>query len=122
MYQFQQMPYYQNPQIQPQRAENNLIRVTGIEGAKAYQMGANSCIALFDSGNDVFYVKTTDGAGFPTIRTFRFEPVDSAEPVTTDQVTREDLERFKQEVTEHVQQLIQQSTTTDVKHKSGSNK
>lgn len=121
MYQFQQMPYYQNPQIQPQRAENNLIRVTGIEGAKAYQMGANSSIALFDSGNDIFYVKTTDGAGFPTIRTFRFEPVDNAEPVTTDQVTREDLERFKQEVTEHVQQLIQQSAT-DVKHKSGNNK
>lgn len=46
--------------------------VTGIDGAKAYQMPPNSVAALFDDANDIFYVKSTDGAGFPTIRVFDF--------------------------------------------------
>lgn len=54
---------------------NSLIRVTGIEGAKAYQMQPNSTVALFDNNEDYMYIKSTDGAGFPTIRTFRFEEV-----------------------------------------------
>lgn len=54
---------------------NNLIRVTGIEGAKAYQMPANSTVALFDNNDDYMYIKTTDGAGFPSIRIFKFEEV-----------------------------------------------
>lgn len=41
-----------------------------------YQLPPNSSMPLFDGNEDVFYVKTTDGAGFPTIRTFRFVPVD----------------------------------------------
>ena len=47
-----------------------LTRVTGIDGAKAYQMTPNSTVALFDNNEDIMYIKTTDGAGFPTIRTF----------------------------------------------------
>ena len=39
-----------------------LTRVTGLEGAKAYQMPANSTVALFDNNDDLMYIKTTDGA------------------------------------------------------------
>lgn len=35
-------------------------------------MSANSTVALFDSNEDIMYIKTTDGAGFPSIRTFNF--------------------------------------------------
>ena len=52
-----------------------LIRVTGMDGAKAYQMGPNSCVPLFDSDNDIMYIKSTDGAGFPTVRAFSFSPM-----------------------------------------------
>lgn len=59
-----------------------LIRVTGMDGAKAYQMPPNSVVPLFDADNDIMYVKSTDGAGFPTIRAFAFQPVeDKPEPV-----------------------------------------
>lgn len=61
-----------NAQIAPQQPMNGLTRVTGMDGAKAYQMPANSVVALFDDANDIFYVKSTDGAGFPTIRVFDF--------------------------------------------------
>lgn len=58
-----------------QQPVNTLTRVTGMEGARLYQMPPNSTVALFDGNDDLFYVKSTDGAGFPTIRTFRFEEV-----------------------------------------------
>ena len=41
-----------------------LIRVTGMDGAKAYQMPPNSVVPLFDADNDIMYIKSTDGAGF----------------------------------------------------------
>lgn len=50
-----------------------LIRVNGMDGAKAYQMQPNCSAALFDSNDDLLYIKTTDGAGFGSVRTFRFE-------------------------------------------------
>lgn len=80
-------------QQQPQQPQGQqLIRVTGIEGAKAYQMGPNSVVPLFDADNDLMYVKSTDGAGFPTIRTFAFTPVEQATSPQTDYVTRAELD------------------------------
>lgn len=89
---------------------SNLIRVTGIDGAKAYQMPPNSTVALFDSNEDVMYVKSTDGAGFPTIRTFSFSPMEQPkETIPTDFVSRTEFEDFKKEMKEYGKQFIQQS-------------
>lgn len=45
-------------------------------------MPPNSVVPLFDADNDIMYIKSTDGAGFPTIRAFAFQPVeDKPEPV-----------------------------------------
>ena len=69
-----------------------LIRVTGMDGAKAYKMPPNSVVPLFDADNDIMYVKSTDGAGFPTIRAFAFQPVeDKPEPVQQ-YVTRDEFD------------------------------
>lgn len=102
MYQFQQpMPNYNN--------NNQLIRVTGLDGAKAYQMSANSTAALFDSGSDVMYIKSTDGAGFPTIRTFRFEEVKTDVPVNSEYVSKAEFEQFKKELIDNGKQLVSKS-------------
>lgn len=66
-----QIPQF-NAQMASQQPVNGLTRVTGIDGAKAYQMPPNSVAALFDDSYDIMYVKSTDGAGFPTIRIFDF--------------------------------------------------
>ena len=61
--QFYNQPYQQ--QIQNiQQEPQNLIRVNGIEGARAYNMPPNSTVALFDGNEDIMYIKTTDGAGY----------------------------------------------------------
>lgn len=106
------MNYYSQYMNQPQPTQNNLIRVTGIEGARAYQMCANSTVALFDNNEDLMYVKMTDGANFPTIRTFRFEEVkeDSKPVVKDDYVNKDEFETFKKEVVDYVQQFIQQQS------------
>ena len=45
-------PYQFN--FQPQIQTTQLVKVSGIDGAKAYQMGANSAVALFHESEDVF--------------------------------------------------------------------
>lgn len=68
-----------------------LIRVTGMDGAKAYQMPPNSVVPLFDADNDIMYVKSTDGAGFPTIRAFAFQPIENPTPQAQQYVTRDEF-------------------------------
>lgn len=93
----QQQGFPGQPQIFPGQQSQNLIRVTGAEGAKAYQMPPNSSVALFDEGEDIFYVKTTDGAGFPTVRAFAFTPIEINQPAKPqgDYVTRAEFEELK---------------------------
>ena len=111
-------PQMNNQQIFPQEQPQNLIRVNGIDGAKAYQMPANSTVALFDSNEDVMYVKSTDGAGFPSIRTFEFTEKVNAEVKSPDveYISREEFEKFKKELMDNGKQSIQRSKsnlTTD---------
>lgn len=99
----------QNNNFSTQVQQNNLIRVTGIDGAKAYQMSPNSSVALFDSESDIMYVKTTDGAGFPTIRTFRFEPIEDVPKVQDAYITRDEFDALKQEVEKYGKQFVQRT-------------
>lgn len=69
------------PQTPPQRQpEDLIIRVTGMDGAKAYNLSPNSRAALFDDTDDVVIIKTTDGAGFPSYRRARLEWIEEAPP------------------------------------------
>ena len=95
------------PQAVTSQPINGLVSVTGIEGAKAYQLPPNSSMPLFDGNQDLMYVKTTDAAGYPTIKTFKFEPVDAgpievkAEPV--DYVPRSEFDALLSRVKELVE-------------------
>ena len=104
MYGYQQQ--YQNQYLDRLRSLEQpssydaLIRVTGIEGAKAYQMPPNSTAVLFDGSEDLMFIKTTDGAGFPTIRVFTFAP--KAEEPKTDGLyaTKQDVEDLRKLIEE----------------------
>ena len=110
-----QNTYYNQPmnnqQFFQQEPTQNLIRVNGIDGAKAYQMPANSTVALFDSNEDVMYVKSTDGAGFPSIRTFSFTEKVNVEGKSPDveYISREEFEEFKKELMNNGKQSISRS-------------
>lgn len=91
------------PQMPSTQQSNGLIRVTGMDGAKAYQMPPNSVVALFDGNEDIFYIKTSDGAGFSTIKPFRFMPIEeSTVPVANpvDFATKQELASLQHQIEE----------------------
>lgn len=116
----QQMQSVQQP-IQPAftQQQGGLIRVTGIDGAKAYQMPPNSIAALFDNNEDLFYIKSTDGAGFPTIKAYKFVPAETEirqeQQIPNDYVTHEEFEQFKKEMLSNGKQYISKSSNTNGK-------
>lgn len=110
-------------QFLPQNEVQNLIRVNSIEGAKAYQMSPNSTVALFDSNEDIMYIKSTDGAGFPSIRSFRFEELkeDTQTDPSVDYISREEFEEFKKELMNNGKQSISRSKSNLTTDKSTDN-
>lgn len=101
-----------------------LTRVTGLEGAKAYQMPANSTVALFDNNEDLMYIKTTDGAGFPTIRTFSFSEVvanNNPVPENVDYVTRDEFNKLKEELLNGKQSISRSKSNLNSADKSADN-
>ena len=70
------MPYNpQNTPFQPpvpQRHE--IVKVNGKNGAEAFQMAQNSSILLLDETAPIVWLKTTDGAGYPTLTPYTISP------------------------------------------------
>lgn len=79
-YNFNQ-PYSPYPQQFPQQFQPNykmeIIRVNGENGAKAYQLPPNSSILLLDETAPIIWLKTTDGASYPTIKGYTITPIDN---------------------------------------------
>lgn len=84
---------------QSQTPVNLFTRVNGVDEARAYQMPPNSAVPLFENGEDIFYSKTTDGAGFSTLRAFRFEEIPlPSSLVQRDYVTRDELDSLSHKI------------------------
>lgn len=88
-----QQPYQaQSPYQPPQRGE--IIRVNGRGGAEAFQLMPNSSIMLLDANDPIVWVKTTDGAGYPTLVPYTITPYQPAQEITNaDLLTR--IERLE---------------------------
>ena len=91
---------YQQPMAAQAQQQTNVVKVSGRGGADAYPMGPNSAMVLMDAGEDVFYWKTTDGGGFPTVRAFRFEEIGTQQPQAAQAVTREEFDELRKQVAE----------------------
>lgn len=56
-------------QNQPQPAQNsNLIWVQGEAGAKSYLVAPNTTVQLWDSEDQIIYLKSADASGMPSIK------------------------------------------------------
>ena len=64
---------YQQPQ--QQNVNQGILWVQGEAGAKSYLVAPNTSVLLMDSENSQFYIKTTDQAGMPTLRTFEYKEI-----------------------------------------------
>lgn len=93
------------PNYAGQQSNNQIIFVQGETGAKAYQIPINSTVLLMSSEANEFFIKTTDQAGFPTIKKYRFTEVTQTMTTEKEQqvkiqnfVTREEFEALKNEI------------------------
>ena len=69
------------PQPMPQgQANNGIIWVQGEAGAKSYIVNQGNSVVLFDSEDKLFYIKSVDGSGIPSLRTFKFDEVTADQP------------------------------------------
>ena len=89
-------PSYYPTLNQPQQS---ILWCQGIEGAKAYPVGAGNSVLLMDSDSHNMYIKSADQAGVPSLRVFEYTEVTGKkeEPKKVDMsnyVTREELEEI----------------------------
>lgn len=64
------------PSPMTQRTNNNgMLWVQGEAGAKSFIVGAGQTVTLFDSEEPVFYIKSADMSGMPTMRAFSYEEI-----------------------------------------------
>ena len=75
--QMPQMPVYQQPSQQ-------VVKVNGENGARAYQMGANSSALLLDESGTMVWAVTSDGAGYKTVSAYDITPHKSEQAVQYD--------------------------------------
>ena len=100
------------PQIQqmqqPPQTNQGLLWVSGEVGAKSYLVAPNSTVLLMDSDDAVFYLKSADSAGLPTLRTFSYVEIESnhnkqkSSEIQKEFVDREEFELFKNEILEKI--------------------
>ena len=128
------------PQSYPQYQQQNnpIIWIQGIEAAKAYQTAPNSTVVLFDSDEQVIYIKSADMQGRPSMRildyTIRSEAPKTAQNALSGNnaqiPTREDISALQSQIDSLKQQIEQLGGTaneptlsanaTTAKHKSAS--
>ena len=70
-------PYGMAPQYQPPvmpAAPQQVVRVNGENGARAYGIGANSSALLLDESGTMVWLVTSDGAGYKTVAAYDIVP------------------------------------------------
>lgn len=90
--------------------------VNGMNGANAYQIGANSSILLLDTNLPIVYLKQTDGGGYATIASFDLVAHKDPETKVMEDISSR-LDRLEMLINEQItnartdKQLTQQPTS-----------
>ena len=70
-------PYPQQPIIQPIQP-SQVVKVNGENGARTYNLGANSSALLLDETGLLVWLVTNDGAGYKTVTPYDITPHQAA--------------------------------------------
>ena len=88
-----------------QQSGGGLVWVQGEAGMKSYPVANGQTVILMDSENPVFYIKSCDAAGMPSMRVFDYQERKAApipEEAAAEYVTRKDFEALQNRVEELV--------------------
>ena len=70
---YMQQNLQQNP-YQQQQPRQEVVKVNGENGARAFPIGANSSAILLDESGKLIWLVTTDGAGYKTVSPYDITP------------------------------------------------
>ena len=93
---------YQPTVQQPMLPQQQVVKVNGENGARAYQMGANSSALLLDECGTIVWLATTDGASYKTVTPYDIAP--------HQMVKQPDFSTLENRVT-RLEELINDATT-----------
>ena len=83
----------QNPQ------NSGIIWVQGETGAKSYLVAPNNTVQLWDSENQIIYLKSADARGMPSMKILDYTIRDGNQPTqTVEYVTREEFSNFEERI------------------------
>lgn len=86
-----------------------LNEATNVAEAKAFPIGMNSNVAIFDKNDNVFYIKSTDAYGNTiSFHKYRYTEEEDVPPLDNRYVTTEQFDQFRKEIADG-QRSIQQS-------------
>ena len=86
-------PYY-NPYLSP----SSVIWVQGLAGAQGYAVAPGQTVPLFDSDEQIIYLKSVDMAGRPSMKTLDYTIREDA--VKENYVTKDELEKMIKDLKE----------------------
>ena len=76
------------PNYYPQTApKQEITKVNGEGGARAYQLFPNSSALLLDENNTIVWVVSTDGAGYKTVTPYSITPYQQAPAVNVEDLS-----------------------------------
>ena len=94
--QAQYQPIPMQPMAQPQTVQEPMIWVQGEAGAKAYMVAPGGSVVLWDAERYVFYIKSADQTGMPSMRVFEYTErggsVPNVSQPNTNYVTRQEFD------------------------------
>ena len=103
-----------NPFRQDFMQRQEIIKVNGENGAKAYNMPPNSSILLLDETQPIVWLKMTDGAGYPTITPYSITPYQPEQ--------KPDFSSLEMRIKKLEDMINEQSNNANVKSKSNDSK
>jgi hypothetical protein len=103
------------PMAQSQTAQEPMIWVQGEAGAKAYMVAPGGSVVLWDAERYVFYIKTADQSGMPSMRVFEYTErggsVPNVSQPNTNYVTRQEFDALVAKIN-----AMTQTEETEVHH------
>ena len=102
----QTMPQMMQTSMPQTNGQQQIIKVNGENGARAYQLMPNSSALLLDENNPIVWLAQTDGAGYKTVTPYSIAPYTSPESQNleslNDRIKRlEDVIYGKSDITEN---------------------
>ena len=119
---YEYMPdYYPQQQQQvksPTTSNQGLLWVSGEVGAKSWVVPPNQTVLLMDSESNHFFIKSSDNAGMPTIKTYEYKEITPTQPAQTQTVEIDyssDIQELRDKIAELNAKMEQMQEKKEVK-------